>query len=113
MSPRARSTCAPCVEEMPYFEQLKAAYPDAEILAIHAKAGAKKAKDYITEQGWVNLDFANDSKEKGIMKLLNVSEALPTTIVLNKQGVVTYNAQAPLTYEKMEALYLKALEDEK
>ncbi len=107
------TTCAPCVEEMPYFEQLKAAYPDAEILAIHAKAGAKKAKDYIAEQGWVNLDFANDSKEKGIMKRLNVSEALPTTIVLNKQGVVTYNAQAPLTYEKMEALYLKALEDEK
>ena len=105
------TTCAPCVEEMPYFEQLKTAYPDAEILAVHAKAGAKKAKDFIAGKGWDHLDFANDSKEKGIMKQLNVSEALPTTIILNKQGVVTYNAQAPLTYEKMEALYQQALAD--
>ena len=105
------TTCAPCVEEMPYFEQLKTAWPDAEILAIHAKAGAKKAKDFIAGKGWDHLDFATDSKEKGIMKLLNVSEALPTTIFLNPQGVVTYNAQAPLTYEKMEKLYKQALTD--
>ena len=105
------TTCAPCVEELPYFEQLKITYPDVEILAIHAKAGAKKAKNYIVGKGWDHLDFATDSKEKGIMKLLNVSEALPTTIVLNAQGVVTYNAQAPLTYEKLEALYQKALND--
>ena len=107
------TTCAPCVEEMPYFEQLKTTFPDVEILAIHAKAGAKKAKDFIAGKGWDHLDFATDSKEKAIMKLLNVSEALPTTIVLNKQGVVTYSAQAPLTYEKMEALYRQALEDDR
>ena len=106
------TTCAPCVEELPYFEQLKTTYPDVEILAIHAKAGAKKAKDYIADKGWDHLDFATDSKEKGIMKLLNVSEALPTTILLNPQGVVTYHAQAPLTYEKLEALYQKALNDD-
>ena len=84
-------------------------YPETEILAIHAKAGAKKAKDFIVGKGWDHLDFATDSKEKGIMKMLNVSEALPSTIVLNPQGVVTYNAQAPLTYEKLEALYKMAL----
>ena len=32
------------------------------------------------------------------------------TIILNKQGIVTYNAQAPLTLEKLEALYRQALE---
>ncbi len=107
------TTCAPCIEEMPYFEQLKTTYPDAEILAIHATAGARKARDFIAGKGWDHLDFATDSKEKGIMKLLNISEALPTTVILNPQGVVTYNAQAPLTYEKLEALYKKALEDER
>ena len=103
------TTCAPCVEELPYYEKLKVAYPDVEILAIHAKAGAKKAKDFLADKGWDHLDFATDSKEKGIMKLLNVSEALPSTIVLNPQGVVTYHAQAPLNYEKLEALYKAAL----
>ena len=43
------------------------------------------------------------------MKLVNASEALPSTIVLNPQGVITYYAQAPLTYEKLEMLYKEAL----
>ena len=103
------TTCAPCVAELPYYEQLKVAYPDVEILAVHAKAGAKKAKDFIADKGWDHLDFALDSKEKGIMKLVNASEALPSTIVLNPQGVITYYAQAPLTYEKLEMLYKEAL----
>ena len=34
---------------------------------------------------------------------------MPQTIILNPQGVVTYNAQAPLTFEKLEALYMEAL----
>ena len=105
------TTCAPCVEELPYYEELKVKYPDCEILAIHAKAGAKKAEAFLADKGWDHLDFALDSKEKGIQKLLDVSEALPSTIVLNPQGVVTYKAQAPLTYEKLEALYKEALAD--
>ena len=106
------TTCAPCIAELPDYEKLKVACPDVEILAIHAKAGAKKAKEFLEDKGWDHLDFATDSKEKGIMKLLNVSEALPSTIVLNPQGVVTYHAQAPLSYEKLEALYKAALVDD-
>ena len=106
------TTCAPCIAELPDFEKLKVTYPDVEILAIHARAGAKKAKEFLEDKGWDHLDFATDSKEKGIMSLLNVSEALPSTIVLNPQGVVTYHAQAPLSYEKLEALYKAALADD-
>ena len=106
------TTCAPCIAELPDFEKLKVTYPDVEILAIHARAGAKKAKEFLEDKGWDHLDFATDSKEKGIMSLLNVSEALPSTIVLNPQGVVTYHAQAPLSYEKLEALYKAALTDD-
>ena len=105
------TTCAPCVEELPYYEQLKVAHPDVEILAIHNRAGAKKAKDFLADKGWDHLDFALDSKEKGLLPLLNAADAMPQTIILNKQGIVTYNAQAPLTYEKLEALYQKANEE--
>ena len=104
-------TCAPCIEELPYYEQLKTAYPDVEILAVHNRAGAKKAKAFLEDKGWDHLDFALDSKEKGILPLLNASDAMPQTIILNRQGVVVYNAQAPLTYEKLEVLYREALED--
>ena len=104
-------TCAPCIEELPYYEQLKTTYPDVEILAVHHKAGAGKAKDFLADKGWDHLDFALDSKDKGILPLLNASDAMPQTIVLNQQGVVTYNAQTPLTYEKLEELYKAALVD--
>ena len=105
-------TCAPCVEELPYYEQLKQTYPDVEILAIHNKAGAKvkKVTEFLADKGWDHLDIALDSKEKKLLPLLNAADAMPQTIILNPQGVVTYNAQAPLTYEKLEALYKKALE---
>ena len=107
------TTCAPCVAELPYYEQLKVAYPDVEILAIHNRAGAKKAKDFLADKGWDHLDFALDSKQKGLLPLLNASDAMPQTIVLNKQGVVTYNAQSPLTFEKLEELYRQALADDR
>ena len=104
------TTCAPCVAELPYYEQLKVQYPDVEILAIHNRAGAKKAKDFLADKGWDHLDFALDSKEKGLLPLLNAADAMPQTIILDRQGVVVYNAQAPLTYEKLEVLYRQALE---
>ncbi len=102
------TTCAPCVEELPYYEQLKQTYPDVEILAIHHRAGAKRAKDFLADKGWDHIDFALDSKEKGLFQLLNASDAMPQTIVVNPRGVVTYNAQAPLNDEKLEALYKAA-----
>ena len=101
-------TCGPCIEEMPYFEKLKEAYPEIEILAIHHRAGAKKAPDFIEEKGWKSVDFAADSKEKGLFTLLEAADAMPSTIELNKQGEVIYNVQAPLSYEQMEALMEQA-----
>jgi hypothetical protein len=54
------------------------------------------------------VDFAADSKEKGLFTLLEAADAMPSTIVLNKQGEVIYNVQAPLTSEQMEALMEQA-----
>ncbi len=102
------TTCEPCIEELPYFEQLKETHPDAEIIAIHNLAGARKAEAFLEDKGWDHLDFALDSKEKGILKMLNASDAMPQTIVLDRQGVVIYNVQAPVTYEQLEELYRQA-----
>ena len=101
--------CGPCVEELPYFDQLKATHPDMEILAIHHTTGAKKAENFLADKGWDHLSFAKDSKDKGLFDIVNGSEAMPQTIVLNKQGVVIYNVQAPVTYEQLEALYSQAV----
>lgn len=102
------TTCAPCIEELPYYEKLKVAHPDVEILAIHHRAGAKKAENFLADKGWDHLDIALDSKEKGLFSLLGASDAMPQTIVLNKEGKITYNVQAPLTYEQLEELVSQA-----
>ena len=105
------TTCAPCIEELPYYEQLKVNHPDVEILAIHNRAGAKKAGAFLADRDWTHLDFALDSREKGLLPLLNAADAIPQTIILNRRGEVTYNAQASLTLEKLEILYQQAFED--
>ncbi|MBR1558824.1 MAG: 4Fe-4S binding protein [Clostridia bacterium] len=101
--------CPPCVEELPYFNDLAAAHPDdLAVLAIHHATGARKADKYLEDKGWDNLRFAKDGKDKGLFDLVNGSEAVPQTIVLDPGGVVIYNAQAPVTYEHLEALYREA-----
>ena len=55
--------------------------------------------------------FTNKWVIMSVFTLLNASDAMPQTIVLNRQGLVIYNAQTPLDYEKLEALYKQALED--
>ncbi len=98
-------TCAPCIEELPYFEQLKENHPDAVVLAIHNRAGARKAPEFLADKGWDHIDLALDSKEKGLYSLINASDAMPQTIVLNRKGEIIYKVQASVTHEKLEALY--------
>ena len=105
------TTCAPCIEEMPYFEQLKTAHPDVEILAVHNQAGASRAEAFLKEKEWDHLDFALDSSEAGVFRHLNAADAMPQTIVLDRQGIITYNVQAPVTYEKLEELYRSTTAD--
>ena len=100
--------CAPCVEELPSFNKLAESYPDVEILAIHHATGAKKAEKFLADKGWDHLHFAKDSKEKDLFEIVKGSEAMPQTIVLNRRGEVVYNAQAPVTYEQLEALYKRS-----
>lgn len=101
--------CAPCVEELPYFDQLAAAHPDGlVILAIHHATGAKKADKFLSDKGWSHLLFAKDSKDKGLFDLVGGTEAMPQTLVLNRKGEVIYNAQAPVTYDQIEDLYRRA-----
>ncbi|MBR6185262.1 MAG: redoxin family protein [Clostridia bacterium] len=106
--------CAPCVEELPFFDRLQAEHPDSlAVLAIHHKIGAKKAEKYLADKGWDHIIFCLDSDEKNLFGIVNGSETMPQTIVLNQKGEVIYNVQAPVTYEQLEALYAQACVSEK
>ncbi len=51
-----------------------------------------------------------DKPVKDERLLLNAADAMPQTIILDRQGVVVCNAPSPLTHEKAAVLYKQAPE---
>lgn len=99
--------CTPCVNELPYFEKLKKAHPDyVTILAIHSNLFTDDVNKYLSGYDYT-FRFALD--ETGdVISSLGGSTMLPQTIILNKEGVVTYNMVGSVTYEKLEELVKEA-----
>ena len=105
--------CTPCVNELPYFEQLKEEHPEAEILAIHHWLESNpKAKPYIEEMGWDDwqIDFTIDTQELDLLGKIGGDNTMPRTLVLNKKGEVIYNEQRSVTLEMLEELLRQAEE---
>ncbi|MBP3876436.1 MAG: redoxin family protein [Lachnospiraceae bacterium] len=101
--------CMPCVKELPYFEELKKAHPEIEILAVHNSIEASpKMLDYIADKGWDHLKFTLEKPERPVMTILNASDVMPQTVVLNKKGEVIYNERKSMTLDMLESLYKKA-----
>ena len=101
--------CMPCVKELPYFEELKKAHPEIEILAVHNSIEASpKMLDYIADKGWDHLKFTLEKPERPVMTILNASDVMPQTVVLNKKGEVIYNERQSMTLDMLESLYKKA-----
>ena len=106
--------CVPCVNELPYFNDMYLAHQDdVVVLAVHGFAQPKPTpKDFLADKDWV-IKFAVDNKENEVFKIVNGSATLPQTIVLNRRGEVIYNQDGPVTPEALNALYEKALADDK
>lgn len=103
--------CTPCVNELPYFEQLKEEHPDVEILAIHHWLESNpKAVPYIEEKGWKDwkIGFTIDTKELDLLGKIGGDNTMPRTLVLNKKGEVIYNEQRSVTLEMLEELLKQA-----
>lgn len=95
--------CTPCVNELPHFEQLHKAHPDdVAILAIHSDLVTDNVQEYLSGYNYT-FPFAIDEDGKTIASL-GGSTMLPQTIVLDKNGIVTYNKVGSVTYEALETL---------
>lgn len=95
--------CTPCVNELPYFEKLHRAHPDdVVVLAIHSDLVTDDVQEYLSGYSYT-FPFAVDEDGKTIASL-GGSTMLPQTIILDKDGVVTYNQVGSVTYEMLETL---------
>lgn len=108
--------CGPCKEELPHFDELATEYSDEVVfLIIHSVSGKKNASAYINEHfPDSKMVFAYDlplTKTKDMyFDLLGGSDYYPRTIVLDKDGIITYSYDGKLSYEALKAEIDSALE---
>ncbi len=100
--------CTPCCAELPYFQQLHETYPDdVVIIALHSNLVTDDVQAYLDKQGYT-FPFALDGSGS-IIKSFGGSTMLPMTVILDREGKITYNAVGSVNYEKLESLILPLL----
>lgn len=98
--------CTPCVNELPYFDQIATNYADTvSVVAIHSNMGGEftTAPDYIKEHyPQSNLVFAIDLDEAGYYTMLGGRGTYPYTVVLDENGVIIKIFFEALEYEDLQ-----------
>lgn len=102
--------CTPCVNELPYFDQIAAEYKDqVDVIAIHSSASKETAAGYIKEHyPDSDITFANDIPDEndtfnGKYYLnLGGSGAYPYTVIIDENGVITHIFVKSLHYEDLK-----------
>jgi len=101
--------CTPCCQELPHFDELLRNYPqDVVIVAVHSDTVTDDVEAYLAGFDYI-LHFALDSKGT-VFPAFGGSTSLPQTIVINPEGVITYNAVGSVTYARLEQLLRQAQE---
>ncbi len=99
--------CAPCVKELPFFDRLQAEHPDdVFVLAVHSNLITDDVDAYLEKFDYKTA-FAVDVSGD-VYSLVGGSTMLPQTIILNREGKVTYNQVGSVTYEVLEELLRQA-----
>ena len=95
--------CTPCCNELPYFDRIYAEYGDeVAVVAIHSDLVTDDVEAYLANFDY-RMPFALD--ESGdVIKAFGGSTMLPQTVIIGRDGVITYNAVGSVTYEKLETL---------
>jgi thiol-disulfide isomerase/thioredoxin len=105
--------CQPCVRELPAFEEFIAEHSGNEngpaLLTINLGETAAEISGFLAEIGLRNLPVAMDINQ--VVKLDYGVQNLPTTFVIDGDGMVRHLKLGEMKYEEMQA-YLMALEAE-
>lgn len=100
--------CIPCVNELPNFDRISSEYPDdVSVIAIHSTPVTTDVPAWLSDYSF-GIPFATD-EDGSISELLDVSTFLPQTIVIDREGTVTYNSPGSLTYEELHEIVADAL----
>ncbi len=99
--------CTPCVNELPYFEQIAADYRDSvDVIAVHTNMIHETAPEFIGKYYKDSpITFAKDYNDNGIegyYTALGGRDTYPYTVVLDERGVILANFVRALEYEDLQ-----------
>ena len=110
--------CGPCVAELPHFNQVANDYPEVTVVAIHGSStedvGSFITRKTDTKDSWRNYNviFLQDEVEgKTCFTFLALGgvSTWPMTLIVGKDGNISYIKQGSLTHEKLQYEVEKAL----
>ncbi|GBG56397.1 thioredoxin-like protein YneN [Sporomusaceae bacterium FL31] len=97
--------CPPCREEMPELNQFYQGYKQAiAFYAINIQESPAKVNDYIHTNQLVFPVLLD--RDGGIAKIFQIN-AIPTTVVIDKHGIIQYRKAGTVTKSELEAVLNK------
>ena len=95
--------CPPCCAELPYFDTLYREHSEEIIVvAVHSELVTDDVDTYLSQFSYA-IPFALDETGEAA-QLLGVSAMLPQTIIIDADGIITYNAAGSINYETLHSL---------
>ena len=101
--------CSPCINELPYYEQIADRYgDDVAVVAIHTAISGDTAPDYIAEN-YPNsrIIFALDAEEDSSYDYytwLGGTSSYPYTVILDENGVIVYVDHSTVSFADLNAI---------
>ena len=104
--------CTPCVNELPYFDQIASDYPeDVTVIAVHSALSGETAPEYIGKyypdsKLHFAVDYALDEfgLNSGYYTSLGGRGTWPYTVVLDENGIIVSIFVNSLEYEDLQAV---------
>ncbi len=107
--------CGPCKSELPYFDQVAAEYKDdIVIIAVHSVSDRNTAPAYVQDH-YPNsemifaYDVPLDEYTDMYFDALGGTSYYPRTLILDKDGIITFTRDGGLEYEELKEEVEKAL----
>lgn len=96
--------CTPCVNELPYFDQIASNYEDTvSVIAVHTNMVSNTEPEYIGNYyAESKITFTHDLEEEGYYSMLGGRGTYPYTIVLDEDGTIAKIFFEALEYEDLE-----------
>lgn len=96
-----QTTCAPCIKELPDFADFQAQYNDsAAVLAINFDETTGQVSDFLAQYEISGVPIAMDPNSDA-RSTYGVAQ-IPTTFIINPQGVVRFMRVGAMTLDDME-----------